>query len=112
MAAQGVCAVTQHELCLVAEKTSGAAAQCQRFRAAQKMLSRFCAALVRGVVGRTCMGRNTGQIFIFVVLWGGPYIMCMLTWLLQVANLGSKRVICLVFAWQALFCVLDLHKRQ
>lgn len=37
----------------------------------------------------------------------------MLTRLLKVANLGSKRVTCLVlFGWQALFYVLDLHKGQ
>lgn len=55
------------------------------------------------VVGRTCVGRNTGQLLIFVALWGRPYVVCMLTWLLQVADLGSKRVTCLVlFGWQAL----------
>lgn len=37
--------------------------------------------------------------------------MSMLTRLLQVAILGSKRVTSLVlFGWQALFYVLDLHK--
>lgn len=52
-------------------------------------------------------GETQASFFIFIVaLWGRPYVVCMLTWLLQVTDLGSKKVTCLVlFGWQALFFV-------
>lgn len=65
------------------------------------------------VVGRTCMGRNKGQLFFLLLFCEAGHMLCMLTWPLQVANLGNKRVTCLVLVgWPALFCVLDLHKGQ
>ena len=62
--------------------TSNVAVQRQRFSAAQKMPSRFCAVLVGGHEcghgGQNIHGERHGPAF-YLCCVGGPYVVCVLT---------------------------------